>query len=458
MSKLVRKLQSFRFDKRASAAVMFALVTPVMIGFTALAVDVGKIYLTEAELQNAVDETALAGLVRIRDTRTSFAVGVTEAQLTSDMVQFAIDSVPDLAGDAAVRAEDIVFGRWDFNTEEFTPTNYWLNVNAVRVAGHMTSERGNPLKTYFGALFTDHVEMRVSSMAVLPVPPGFHSLSQAASPGFYWENSDLDTSDIVVNSTSDNAALFSGSNWKHSFGGHQMDVAGRINSVGRPLRGAFKVHAQQFGVRDFLENQPQPQVSGGCEYRDFEPAPQSNKIILRPGTYCGLLIETPVDEVEFQPGTYIFKDKPVVIRNQTRVDGEEGVHFYFTGEDATLTVINVQDIVLRARDSGDQKGITIMTNRNAGRAPRYISFMGSKLTSLGVIYLPASSFQVANGTLNGNCVILCVAADTMAFTNLFVNYYGGISSLRAPGWNLSSNNGVTNPVGLGVSFRPYLIE
>src|SRR5262245_46758785 len=49
------------FHRRAFSAVIVATVTPMMLGFTALAVDVGLMNALEAETQSAVDMAALAG-------------------------------------------------------------------------------------------------------------------------------------------------------------------------------------------------------------------------------------------------------------------------------------------------------------------------------------------------------------------------------------------------------------
>ncbi len=464
MMPIGKKIRAFKSNIRASTAIMFAMAAPALIGFAAFAVDVGAVYSTEAELQNAADEVALAALVRIRDTRTSFRVGFTQAKLTEDMVAFAKANVPALAGDRSIEASDIEFGIWDFDTETFNPISShrlgWTAVNAIRVQGHMTEARDNAMPTYFGAIFRDSFDIRVSSTAVLPVPPSFHALSEDASRAVYMANSDLDIGDLVINSSANDALTtrYHNGNRNRGMGGTEIVIAGNANAIGATMNGWSKVSADQHGVRDFMEDHQQPTV-GGCDYPvNYRPRPINNRIVLKPGTYCGLDLQWRADEIVFEPGQYNFKDWPLIITNQPRVDAQD-VSFFFTGANANMIIFRVDRMFMRAPSTGEQRGVAIMSDRNERRAPLavYISD-GSQFTVWGQVYLPKSHLTVQDVHFNGNCVVYCVIAETMHFDSVLANYFGGYNNLRATGWNLSGLPEAVHPKGLDTSFRPYLIE
>ena len=51
--------------QRGTVLVLFALLLPVLLGFLAMAIDVGAWYLVQAELSKSVDAAALAGAKNI---------------------------------------------------------------------------------------------------------------------------------------------------------------------------------------------------------------------------------------------------------------------------------------------------------------------------------------------------------------------------------------------------------
>src|SRR5687767_15097146 len=56
-----RLLRLLRARRRGGTTVMIALMAPVLVGFTALTVDVGRLYVRKQALSNGVDAAALAG-------------------------------------------------------------------------------------------------------------------------------------------------------------------------------------------------------------------------------------------------------------------------------------------------------------------------------------------------------------------------------------------------------------
>jgi Flp pilus assembly protein TadG len=57
--------------QRGSVIIWFALLLPVLLGFTGFAIDVARFYLTRVELQNAAEAAALAGARKFAETTDS---------------------------------------------------------------------------------------------------------------------------------------------------------------------------------------------------------------------------------------------------------------------------------------------------------------------------------------------------------------------------------------------------
>ena len=55
-----------RFRRRAAAAVLVAVLLPLLLGMVALVVDLGSLQIARAELQNAADSAVLAGVQNLR--------------------------------------------------------------------------------------------------------------------------------------------------------------------------------------------------------------------------------------------------------------------------------------------------------------------------------------------------------------------------------------------------------
>lgn len=58
-------------EEKGQATVLFVLMLSVLMGGAALAVDMGKMYLTKAQLQNAADNAALSAAMKLPDAEES---------------------------------------------------------------------------------------------------------------------------------------------------------------------------------------------------------------------------------------------------------------------------------------------------------------------------------------------------------------------------------------------------
>ncbi|MBI4358325.1 MAG: hypothetical protein HY584_03415 [Candidatus Omnitrophica bacterium] len=123
----------------------------------ALSVDLGHIFVTKTELQNTADSAALAAVVEIRnglDAARQKALAFAEAHAVAGTY---IDIEPG----------DIVFGRYNINTNQFQANG--LPTNAVEVNARKTEGApSGPLALFFARFFDkDFSNVRALSIAVL---------------------------------------------------------------------------------------------------------------------------------------------------------------------------------------------------------------------------------------------------------------------------------------------------
>lgn len=161
---------SERRGQRGVVLVIVAVLIVVLIGFVALVVDVGKLYKTRGELQNASDSAALAGASGLDLT----AGGIDEARARAHAYANL-----HLADRTAVELSDgdIVFGHWDEDAGTFTPLGSDPadpgQVNAVAVITRREAGSGNAvvfdIAPVLGATSGD---VRADAIAVVSGPRG----------------------------------------------------------------------------------------------------------------------------------------------------------------------------------------------------------------------------------------------------------------------------------------------
>ncbi|MDO8632907.1 MAG: pilus assembly protein TadG-related protein, partial [Phycisphaerales bacterium] len=162
-------LRSGDRPRRRGAAAIFAMVMMVvLIGFAALTVDVGVLYNTRADLQNAADAAALAGaaayatpaMVQVRlgknvgeNLQIVLATAASQAQLTaSKNGSFA-------GGGTAIEPDDIGTGWIDVTsaTSPLDPNPTPANYNAVQVVVRRSKDSSNgPVRFFFAPIFGKH--------------------------------------------------------------------------------------------------------------------------------------------------------------------------------------------------------------------------------------------------------------------------------------------------------------
>ena len=199
-TKLNSRLIVLLREQKGMAAIYMAMLGTILVGITALAVDVGHAVVTQNELQNAADAAALASTRQMgvgylampladqqdlgRDL-TSSEQAVITAQATAAAFANKASDVANLA----LSLGDIQFGTWDFTARTFTPTV--TRPNAIRVTVRRDGGANGPITTFFaGVLGVNTMNIATTATAALgtsggPVPPGVADVPFAISENWF---------------------------------------------------------------------------------------------------------------------------------------------------------------------------------------------------------------------------------------------------------------------------------
>jgi Flp pilus assembly protein TadG len=149
MQRLRRTLASRR--RRAVTIVLVAVMVPVLLGFAVLTIDVGVLYNSRADLQNAADAGALSATDILGSDKSIGGVTTARAQAIA-----MVHSNYSLGRQLAIDPTDIVFGKIDYdpdtNTFSFFPTE--TLPDAVRISVRSTTGSANgPVPLFFASIF-----------------------------------------------------------------------------------------------------------------------------------------------------------------------------------------------------------------------------------------------------------------------------------------------------------------
>lgn len=182
-------------EQKGAVAVTVALLLIVLIGFSALSIDIGYLMVTRNELQNVADAAALAATRKLGNNyqnmtfeeQLSYECNTVEWSLPcSEIITVAKDAgFANQAGqvDIIINDNDIFIGRWDFSIPPpFDPSNDPFTVQAaqpraVRVIARRDETENNPITTFLAGV------LGVDTLAVSAVATAALSGQGSADPG-----------------------------------------------------------------------------------------------------------------------------------------------------------------------------------------------------------------------------------------------------------------------------------
>jgi len=167
--KITNKIISKIKNQRGATAVVVAVVLAMLIGFLALAIDVGYLYATKNELQNVSDSAALAAtglLGQIYSGMTyqdqqSYDCSINDTILSDSYsndclsiiakAQDVVGSGKNKAGGKNINIDsgDIFINKW---TGTQFGTNNYLSPDAVRVIARRDGSANGPITTFFAKI------------------------------------------------------------------------------------------------------------------------------------------------------------------------------------------------------------------------------------------------------------------------------------------------------------------
>lgn len=171
----LRTLRAFRRE-RGVTAVLVAIMLLMILGFAALAIDIGYGMVTKNELQNVADAAALAAARQLGviyqsltyDEQQAYVVGTADETLIKNAaIQVASQNK---AGGAsiAINSDDIIIGTWDpsLSPDHLTPT--LDQPDSVRVTARRDTLANGAISTFFAKVFgTQTLTVRARATAAL---------------------------------------------------------------------------------------------------------------------------------------------------------------------------------------------------------------------------------------------------------------------------------------------------
>lgn len=411
-------IMRLRWCEKGAFLPLFGLALPVVMGATGIVVDYNTMSQTKNRLQAVADSTALAAAREFRVGNAS----VRTMQQVADA--YARGSLPDMAGRLTI------LPTVDLEKREIT----------VQI--------GTTVPTYVMQL----AQKDAASVKATATARMMGSSTPICVIGLNERRIHAVELDKKARLEANGCAVYSNSK-------HAQGLIARDDAV---LRAALICSAggrAVFGRGEFVPAprtdcpvMPDPlvrrqlPVAGGCTHTRMRIS--NGNVTLSPGTYCeGLRIENGA-RVTLQPGIYVFKDGPLRVEDNSRLDGVN-VALHFVGEDARLHFRPRSSISLTAPRSGYMAGILISEERSGKREDHEI-LSDDAGTLLGTIYLPRSDLIVgANRPV----------AEKSAFTIVIANRFG---LSQGPTMVLNTNYGATDipvPDGVGPNgARPTLVN
>ena len=400
-------LRAFHEDRRGAALLIIALITPAMMGMTALAVDVGMWRLEQVKLQSAADAAALAAAhARLAGAEGAALEGVVARELARNgfdpaapgndfdvaLKERDAGSPYDGVEVTATSDGDLYFGRL---ISSDAPT-----IEAAAVGGIDGGSTGRICVLGLDRTAPDTVQFRGTPDVELNC--SIASNSTAASSLEITGSTTLSTPALIA--AGGISGLDAGTVTVESVQQHAPPLADPFGPTGRNL---------------------QVPAPGIC---DVKKALKINKsTALTPGRYCGGIQITGNSTVTFAPGLYIIDGGDLKTSGQSGLIGD-GVTFVLTG--ASPSQIGGMDFAggaeLRLSAPGEDaawatalgyQGVLFFQDPRAQQSAAGTvdnKLLGGSIARLdGAIYFPSQSLLYSGGAdLDGSCLML-VARQVM---------------------------------------------
>lgn len=426
-------------DDRGSVLAIFVAI-PVVAGTVAMGVETGQLYRTKRQMQGAADAAALAGTIDKMNggnTTSITAAALYEAQRNGFQngvggVTVAVYSPPISGANVSTsNAVEVVVTK---------PSSFVL-------AKVLSSALGNSFTMTSRSVAAQSGVTSTSTTSVSSLDGCLVALTTAAEQGVSFTSFNNFTADCVIysNGTSTGTSSSTASIYMASFNHATMKsvytrgsfTATSYNSVN------LTTPAQQnqaTAIVDPYAGLPTPSP-GTCSYTNYSQSSMSS-LTVSPGTYCGGLQVSSINNVYFTPGIYYIANGDLYISSVNNVTcptctTNNGIAFVLT-----QTTGNNSDI----------GGVRISSDNNISLNASSASQASPPLYA-GVLFY--QDRRVPNGTMSSTSKIFTISSlNTVTLTGAiyFPNNRIDISSIN----NASlANNGCTVWIGRYIKFSSY---
>jgi hypothetical protein len=396
--RLVARARDLCADKSGAAAVVAAIVFPIVIGGLGLGAETGYWYLSQRKLQHAADVSAHAAGVRLRagDGTTQInaaALNIATASGLSGSVGSIVVNAPPLSGAKAGEADSVEVILTEVHPRLFSSV---FSSQPVTIKGR--------------AVASIVANAKACVLALSPTASGAITVSGSA-------NVVLAGCDVASNSNASDSFLMSGAAASLSAGCVDA-VGGAVANSKLTLTQCPAVKALAPAVRDPYAAVTEPSAIGPCHDNKVGASQASTTLTptdnqpsgIKSMRFCNGL--NAKGTVTFSPGLYIIENGNFSIGGRSQITGA-GVTFYFVNG-GTLKLAGNASLTLSAPTDGPLSGILYFGSRtSAGANPKITGTSASTLR--GAIYMPASDIAFAgNSSTTNGCTQ--VIARTVTFT------------------------------------------
>lgn len=165
-------------NQNGATIVLMAVSLATLIGFSALAIDVGYMYATRNELQNIADAAALAAATKMgaiyleqspKDHAT-FNMQVHEVVIKAAATSVALENNAGGSNEGiSLLDDDILIGKWNWDEGKLDTGSGLVGPTAVQVITRRDSGANGPVETFFANIFSlfggDHDTFDASAVA-----------------------------------------------------------------------------------------------------------------------------------------------------------------------------------------------------------------------------------------------------------------------------------------------------
>jgi Putative Flp pilus-assembly TadE/G-like len=378
------------FDARASSGQVMVLVAMglvTLIGFAALAVDVGQFWTARRDLQTAADAAAVAGAIALRVNGNAAA-----------------------AADTATAANGFTNGDQGVTVTVNNPPaggSYAGNPKYVEVVV------SRPEPAYFmRVLGYDTVNVSARSVAAsMNGPACVYALDPSVSGAITISgSSSVSLSCGVIDDSNDSTAL-------NSNGGATLTTTADIGVAGGYSGSGFSPTpvTRIAPAPDPLSYLQAPSV-GSCDYTNLHVGTTKGTTYLNHGVYCGGIQVSGNNPVVFNPGLYILDGGGLKVTASNANISGTGVTFYNTqGYSAygPIALSGSNQANLSAPTSGPYAGILFYQDRSIPVGSKGSTITGSSGSTFdGAIYFPTTAVSYSGSSSSDGYTI--IVGDTIS--------------------------------------------